>query len=62
MTFLTGMAIGNGYTDPEHMLNYGDYLYQVGLIDAPTRNFFKVKEDEGLQYIKNKEWDKAFLV
>lgn len=31
---LKGLAIGNGFCDPEHQLRYGDYLYQLGLIDS----------------------------
>lgn len=31
---LKGLAIGNGLCDPEHQLEYGKYLYQIGLIDS----------------------------
>nr|AAY27740.1 salivary/fat body serine carboxypeptidase [Sitodiplosis mosellana] len=31
---LKGLAIGNGFSDPIHQLNYADYLYQLGLIDS----------------------------
>ncbi|GFY54692.1 probable serine carboxypeptidase CPVL [Trichonephila inaurata madagascariensis] len=30
---LTGMAIGNGMCDPETMMDYGTYLYNIGLVD-----------------------------
>ncbi|KAL1497429.1 hypothetical protein ABEB36_008404 [Hypothenemus hampei] len=30
---LQGLLIGNGYSDPINQINYGDYLYQLGLID-----------------------------
>ncbi|EFN61705.1 Vitellogenic carboxypeptidase [Camponotus floridanus] len=30
---LKGLAIGDGLSDPENQLQYGDYLYQIGLID-----------------------------
>lgn len=56
------MAIGNGLIDPEHMLCYGDYLYQLGLIDSVARDVFHTKESEGKKYIENGEWDNAFKV
>jgi vitellogenic carboxypeptidase-like protein len=59
---MKGMAIGNGLIDPEHMLHYGDYLYQLGLVDANARDYFHLKENEGKTYIKNKDWLKAFEV
>lgn len=55
-----GMAIGNGLSDPEHMLKYGDYLYQLGLIDSNTRELFHEKENLTRQYIQEKQWGKAF--
>lgn len=57
-----GMAIGNGLSDPEHMLKYGDYLYQLGLIDIHDRDIFHKAEAEGVKYIEEKQWDKAFDV
>lgn len=30
---LKGMAIGNGMCDPETMMDYGPYLYNLGLVD-----------------------------
>uniref|UniRef100_A0AAG5D765 Carboxypeptidase n=1 Tax=Anopheles atroparvus TaxID=41427 RepID=A0AAG5D765_ANOAO len=41
---LAGMAIGNGFSDPINQLNYGDYLYQLGLIDANARERFERDE------------------
>ncbi|XP_067004606.2 venom serine carboxypeptidase [Anabrus simplex] len=57
-----GMAIGNGLSDPVHMLKYGDYLYQLGLIDSNAREAFHQQEALGVKYIEEKEWDKAFDV
>lgn len=56
------MAIGNGLIDPEHMLHYGDYLYQLGLIDYRAKLEFHKREAEGIQAIKHEQWDKAFEV
>lgn len=35
---LQGVAIGDGWTDPINQLVYGDYLYQLGLIDENLRD------------------------
>lgn len=57
---LKGIAIGNGLSDPENMLNYGDYLYNIGLIDANARTVFHKKQDETIKYIQAKDYIKAF--
>ncbi|XP_052893201.1 vitellogenic carboxypeptidase-like [Anopheles moucheti] len=41
---LAGMAIGNGYSDPVNQLNYGEYLYQLGLIDSNALERFEQDE------------------
>ncbi|CAB3363428.1 Hypothetical predicted protein [Cloeon dipterum] len=55
-----GMAIGNGLIDPEHMLHYGDYLYQLGLIDLNAKREFHKVEARGIAAIQRKDWDAAF--
>ncbi|XP_046403576.1 venom serine carboxypeptidase [Ischnura elegans] len=59
---LKGLAIGNGLCDPEHMLKYSGYLYQLGLIDAHARDFFQAKEAEGVKYIQAKQFEDAFKI
>lgn len=44
---LKGIAIGNGLCAPEHQLEYGKYLYQIGLIDAQQEAVMTEKEKEG---------------
>jgi vitellogenic carboxypeptidase-like protein len=56
------LAIGNGLCDPEHMLKYGDYLYQIGLIDLNARTVFHEMENLGIKYIQEKNWSKAYDV
>lgn len=41
---LKGVAIGNGLTDPEHQLLFGNRLYELGLIDAHVLKIFEEKE------------------
>ncbi|VEN64573.1 unnamed protein product [Callosobruchus maculatus] len=57
---LQGLTIGNGLSDPEHQFMYGEYLYQIGLIDFNTRKVFQDLEQEGVKFIQNKQFDKAF--
>lgn len=59
---LKGLAIGNGLTDPENQLVYGDYLYQLGLIDANGRDLFHQLEKKGQQLIQDKKFVEAFDV
>ncbi|XP_023293517.2 venom serine carboxypeptidase [Lucilia cuprina] len=57
---LKGMAIGNGLSDPIHQLKYGDYLYQLGLIDEHGLKQFHDAEAEGVKCIENHDMDCAF--
>ncbi|XP_053983595.1 venom serine carboxypeptidase [Hylaeus volcanicus] len=57
---LKGLAIGNGLTDPENQLLYGDYLYQLGLIDTNGRDVFHKYEDKGRDLIRQKKYEEAF--
>jgi vitellogenic carboxypeptidase-like protein len=57
-----GMAIGNGLCDPEHMMKYGDYLYQIGLIDVNGRTVFHEMENLAMKYIQERKWNEAFDV
>lgn len=41
---LKGVAIGNGLSDPEHQLLYGDRLFELGFIDEHTLKIFKEQE------------------
>ncbi|XP_055919853.1 venom serine carboxypeptidase-like [Eupeodes corollae] len=57
---LKGVAIGNGLSDPQHQLNYGDYLYQLGLIDLPGASQFKKSEQEALDCVHRHNMTCAF--
>ncbi|KAL6252172.1 hypothetical protein P5V15_006333 [Pogonomyrmex californicus] len=52
---LKGLAIGNGLCVPEHQLLYGDYLYQIGLIDENGKAQFHMYEEKTLDFIKEKK-------
>jgi vitellogenic carboxypeptidase-like protein len=57
---LKGLAIGNGLCDPFHQLEYGDYLYQLGLIDTKGRDLFHEYEKRGRDAISKKDFNTAF--
>lgn len=59
---LQGLAIGNGLCDPGNQLVYGDYLYQLGLIDSNGRDTFHEYEKRGQAAIKQKDFNAAFEV
>lgn len=59
---LRGLAIGNGLSDPQHQLKYGDYLYQLGLIDRRGRDLFHQYEKIGVDAIHKRDFKRAFEV
>jgi len=56
---LKGLAIGDGWTDPENQLLYSDYLYQLGLIDQNGKAEFQKYEQKAREFIKQKKFRKA---
>ncbi|CAF3757089.1 unnamed protein product [Rotaria magnacalcarata] len=40
---LKGMTIGDGLCDPINQYMYGDFLYQIGLIDQPQKAYFDLQ-------------------
>ncbi|XP_044731481.1 venom serine carboxypeptidase [Chrysoperla carnea] len=57
---LQGLAMGNGLSDPGNQLLYGDYLYQLGLVDSNGRDYFHKVEDQCRAFIKGGNWIEAF--
>lgn len=57
---LKGLAMGNGLSDPLHQMNYGDYLYQLGLIDTNGHAIFQQYEKEGIKCIAKRDFECAF--
>ncbi|XP_031640001.1 venom serine carboxypeptidase-like [Contarinia nasturtii] len=41
---LQGLALGNAFTDPMHMLEYAEFAYQLGLVDIHGKNQMTVYE------------------
>lgn len=59
---LQGIAIGNGLVDPGSQFQYGDYLYQLGIIDVNDREVFYDRENWIRKYIADENWIDAFRV
>lgn len=60
---LQGLLIGNGLTDPENMIvEYGLYLFELGLIDENIKDEFVRYQDEAVRLIQEKDFMKAFLL
>lgn len=57
---LKGVAVGNPMADPESMLAYGDYLYQLGLVDGAGLRRFKEREAMIGQLIAQQRWEDAW--
>lgn len=58
---LQGLAIASGFIDPVNMLNYGDILYQNGMIDSNGLNIFKEYEKDAVECINKKDYVKALF-
>lgn len=59
---LVGLAISSGLVDPVNQLNYGAYLYQLGLIDKHGLRTYVKYEAKIIDLIHKKEFAKAFSV
>ncbi|KAK9511226.1 hypothetical protein O3M35_005824 [Rhynocoris fuscipes] len=57
---LKGISIGNGMCDPITMMNYGAYLYQIGLIDINGRSEIESRQTKIVGLIKQKQYLAAF--
>ncbi|XP_065578552.1 probable serine carboxypeptidase CPVL isoform X2 [Artemia franciscana] len=56
---LKGLAIGDGLCDPIHMLDYGNFLYEIGLADKHGRQLLHSKAAEAKDAIHRGDWHEA---
>ncbi|GAB6021025.1 hypothetical protein CHUAL_003662 [Chamberlinius hualienensis] len=56
---LKGFAIGDGWIDPVKQLNYGDYLFNIGLINEQQRSVFYEKQAKMAENINKGNWRSA---
>lgn len=45
-----GLALGNALSDPYNMLEYGDFVYQTGLVDRHGYHTMKLFENLAKEY------------
>ncbi|KAL3268533.1 hypothetical protein HHI36_007642 [Cryptolaemus montrouzieri] len=53
---LRGISCGNALIDPEHEINYGEYFYQLGLIDFNTKEKMRKLELEASSMIRQQKY------
>lgn len=58
---LKGIAIGDGVCDPVTMLQYADFLLQIGLIDKKQAAYLYQEQNRTLEYLKKGDLKKAFM-
>ena len=59
---LKGLAIGDGLCDPLHQMDYGDFLYQVGLLDESDKNEVDKHADLAKISMELEQWYQATTV
>jgi len=57
---LKGLAIGDGLIDPISQNSYGDYLYNIGLVDGAQKHQFDEYSNNIITAINNKDYLGAF--
>ncbi|EEC06223.1 serine carboxypeptidase, putative, partial [Ixodes scapularis] len=50
---LKGIYIGNGFIDPVSMMNFADYLYQIGLVDKSSATFIRQQTEIIVELIED---------
>ncbi len=53
---LQGLAIGNGAIDPVNSYIYGDYMYQVGLVDEQDREIMLEMEADFKEAVEDGDY------
>ena len=59
---LKGLAIGDGLCDPLHQMDYGNFLYQVGLLDESDKNEVDKHADLAKISMELEQWHQATTV
>ena len=59
---LKGLAIGDGLCDPLHQMDYGDFLYQIGLLDNVDKLEVDKHADLAKISMELEQWHQATTV
>jgi carboxypeptidase C (cathepsin A) len=59
---LKGFLLASGFTDPISQIDYGDFYYSYGIIDASQRDYFRERESLAKANINQGNWSAAFEV
>ncbi|KAK8780961.1 hypothetical protein V5799_017697 [Amblyomma americanum] len=59
---LRGIAVGNAWLDPETMLDYSEFLYQVGLVDRRQADYIRRRTDRVIGLIRHGRFEDAYEV
>lgn len=59
---LKGIAIGDGLCDPVTMLDYGDFLQSIGLLDDSQADHFRSEQAKAKAFIEKEDFHSAFLI
>ncbi|XP_023944818.2 venom serine carboxypeptidase-like [Bicyclus anynana] len=59
---LKGLALGNAYCDPINQMDYGNYLYQHGLIDFDQNKFFNKMQMAVVEEVRKENWVQADIL
>jgi len=58
---LRGIAVGDGFSDPETMLPcYADFLFHIGMLDENEREYFRNQTNIAVKLIQQKKFKAAF--
>lgn len=52
----------SGFSDPIHQIDYGDFYYEMGLIDSLQLKYFQSQESLAKSFIKSKNFYEAYEV
>ncbi|XP_018496916.1 probable serine carboxypeptidase CPVL [Galendromus occidentalis] len=59
---LSGIIIGDGWTDPINMMDYDQLLQQLGLISAIQADHFKKVQDQAKAFIRQGNYGNAYKI
>ena len=56
---MSGIAIGDGLTDPANQMDYGEFLFQTGLLDEEDTKAVEDITEKAKESIRQGKWEQA---